>query len=161
MRIRRYSDVNVFQAILDKVKAAWARFKGTLSKLPWGRKIAFVFGKLIQLMSAIKNTYDAARMYSVIRSLNKLKDVVKEIRDSDPYNKTVLSSAEELRANIAESKNVAFKTYVTNFVLNLISFATGVLVEKLADTTKKHDSRYGMRRVDTYALVEYALRSIR
>lgn len=30
MRIRRYNDGNVFSALVDKIKAAWAKWKGTL-----------------------------------------------------------------------------------------------------------------------------------
>lgn len=72
MRIRRYNDGNVFSALIDKIKAAWAKWKGTLSKLSWGRKIAYAIGTAIKWLAVLAQGGQYRDRY---QSIDAIKDV--------------------------------------------------------------------------------------
>lgn len=163
MRIRRYNDGNVFSALVDKIKAAWAKWKGTLSKLSLGRKIAYVIGTSIKWTSALAQGYNFGILTKALVELKmckkQLDDIKREAEAED--NLGGVAGSNFASYIIGGQQGALIKSHVLAFFGNLISFGIGAAIQALADNTKKRDSwNYGRKVVDTSAYINYVLRAM-
>lgn len=163
MRIRRYNDGNVFSALIDKIKAAWAKWKGTLSKLTFGRKIAYVIGSAIKWLSVLAQGGSIAITTKALVELKMCKskiDDAKRLAESEG-NQVGVAAAASGFGSIRAARAEVVKGHVIVLFQNLISFGIGAALQSLADNTKKRDSwNYGRKVVDTNAYINYVLRAI-
>lgn len=137
---RRYSDGPI-GALIDKIKSILSRWKSEFESISFGRKILYIFSKVLKIQTALNVTSSAVAMGKIVKELYVLK---REVQNAgyDPNTHPVYQQ-EKMSVKIGIPLGA-----VVVLITNLIQYLIAAGLEKVALAKRKQDSAYWIRHVD-------------